>query len=256
MIGESVARIHLTGGLQVEGPNGVAVDSDFPGTQGRLAFVALILERHPLSHDVLANLLWPESPPKEWNSALAAVMSKIRSLLLRIGLDGREMVRASNGAYAIALPGGSWVDVEDAYTRLDRAEGAYRSKDPARAITDATVASAILRRPLLEGVFSDWILARRQEQQEALLRCLGLLARAWIDSGNLELAAVIAESAIKIDPFREVNHRLLMEAEWNRNDRGASLRAFARCEQLLADELNVKPSSETLSLADLIRQTG
>jgi DNA-binding SARP family transcriptional activator len=242
----------------MDGPSGRFVDSDLPGNQGRIAFVALAVERRPLSHDELADIVWGEEPPERWKGSLAAVVSKIRTLITATGIDGRDAMLSSGGAYTLVLPAESWVDLEDAHRRLDRAEGALRHGDPRSATGDATVASSILRRPLLAGAESRWVEQTQARQSDALYRCLTTLATAWSQLGDHQLAVTIAESAVQLDPFRETGHRLLMHAEHARGDRGAALRAFARCEQLLADELGVRPSPETMALVEHLdtRSTG
>lgn len=232
----------------MDGPSGSFVDTDLPGNQGRIAFVALTVERRPLSHDELADIVWGEQPPERWKGSLAAVVSKIRTLITATGVDGRDAMLSSGGAYTLALPVDSWVDLEDAHRRLDRAEGALRHGDSRAATGDATVASSILRRPLLAGAESRWVEQTQARQADALYRCLTTLAAAWSRLGDHQLAVTIAESAVQLDPFRETGHRLLMEAEMARGDRGAALRAFGRCERLLADELGVRPSPETVAL--------
>jgi DNA-binding SARP family transcriptional activator len=237
----------------MDGPDGAFVDSDLPGNQGRIAFVALVSERRPISYDALADIVWDEQLPSNWKGALAAVISKIRSLVTAIGLDGREVIHASGGAYAFVLPARSWVDLEEAYLRLDRAEGALRHGDNHATTRHATVASSILRRPTLAGVDSRWAEELQRRHTDALHRSLITLASAWNALGDHQLAATIAESAIDVDPLRETGYRRLIDAEIARGDRGAALRAFGRCERILRDELGVSPSSETAAIVDQLR---
>jgi DNA-binding SARP family transcriptional activator len=237
----------------MEGPDGSFDESDLRGSQGRVAFAALVVERRPLSRDELAELMWDGRPPDKWPGSLTTVVSRIRTLVGRVGLDGRSVVGSSTGSYEIRLPPGSWVDLEDATRRLDRADGALRHGDPVAASADATVAASVLRRPFLAGIDNEWAEQRRRRLREALYHCSTLLARAWIDRGDHRLAANLAEQAVGLDALRETGHRLLMEAEWRRGDRGAALRAFDTCARILRQELGVTPSAETLGLADRIR---
>ncbi len=69
-----MARLYLTGGLRLDGPAGSFTDTDLPGRQGRLAFAALAVERRPLSQDQLADILWDERPPSQWQSALSPIV--------------------------------------------------------------------------------------------------------------------------------------------------------------------------------------
>lgn len=246
MVGGSLARLYLTGGLRLEGPQGAVVDADLPGQQGRIAFAALACERRAIAHDELAEIVWDEDPPARWKSALSPLISKLRSTLGTTGLP--NAISSIGGAYSFNPPADIWVDLEDALRRLDRAEGALRKSEPRRVVSDATVASAILRRPFLPGVDGLWVDRQRRRKADALFRCSLTLATAWNQLGDHQLAATVAETAIDIDPLRERSHRLLIEAEGARGDLAAALRAYERCRRVLGDELGVTPSEETLAL--------
>jgi SARP family transcriptional regulator, regulator of embCAB operon len=250
-----LARLYLTGGVRFDGPAGRFGDADLPGHQGRIALVALALERRPLARHELADIVWGHSVPTQWNGALSTVLSKIRTLFVRSGLDGTKLLPSTGGSYELVLPSACWVDLEDAYRRLDRAEGAVRHGDDREATVDATVASSTLRRSLLAGVDNEWVDQARRRQQDAAYRCLTVLAAAWHRLGDHQLAATIADTAIAIDPLREVGYRILAEAEIARGDRGAAAQALRRCERMLRDELQVAPSPETVRLADVLRSS-
>lgn len=248
-----MARVYLTGGIRIDGPRGTVEDADLPGTQARVAFAALVLERRPLSRDALAEIIWDGRLPNKWEGALSTLVSKLRAQLTRSGLEGKTLLAATDGTYRLALPSEVWVDLEEAYRRLDRAEGALRHRDLVTATAEGTVASGVLRRSFLAGTDINWAEDQRCRQREALYRCWVVLATAWLGRGDYGLATVVAESAIRLDPLREVGHRLLMSAEWRRGDRAAALRAFAGCEHMLRAEFGVGPSPETLALLESIR---
>jgi DNA-binding SARP family transcriptional activator len=245
--------LYLTGGLRLDGPSGHFVDTDLPGNQGRIAFAALATERRPLSHDQLADIVWDERLPTQWKNALAPVISKVRSLITTTGLNGPRMLTSSGGAYELLLPADVWVDLENALRRLDLAEGALRHNDHADAAHHATVASSVLRRPFLTGIDNRWADTVRIRLADALYRCSTTLATAWNHLGDHQLAVTAAQTAIDLDPLRESAHRLLIEAEHARGDHSAALRAYARCTDVLATELNTSPSPETHRLARDIR---
>jgi DNA-binding SARP family transcriptional activator len=248
-----LARAYLTGAVRLVGPAGTIVETDLPGNQGRVAFAALVHERRPLARDVLADIVWGEAPPARWNGALTAIVSKLRSLVSRTGLDGAAVVTAAGGTYSVTLPVGSWVDTEDAWRRLDRAEGALRHGRADAAAEEATVASSILRREFLPGVDGPWVDQVRRHQLLGAHRCFVVLADAWTGRGDPDLAAVVAQRAIDLDPYRETGHRALIRAEWCRGDRAAALSAYARCRDVLHEELGVRPSDQTEALVAEVR---
>lgn len=247
-----MARAYLTGILRLVGPSGTITETDLPGVQGRVALAALIHERRPLARDVLADIVWGEDPPARWSGALTALVSKLRSLVSTTGLDG-SAVASAGGTYSVVLPVGSWVDTEDGWRRLDRAEGALRHGDLVTATTEATVASSILRRELLPGVDGGWVERVRRRQLHGAHRAFVVLADAWTAGGDPDLAAVVAQQAVDLDPYRETGHRSLIRAEWRRGDRAAALAAYARCCDVLVAELGCGPSDQTEALVSEVR---
>lgn len=248
-------KIFLTGRLCVQGSDGVITDADLSGNQARLALALLVHERRPIHRDRFADVIWNGALPDTWNASLNAIVSKLRRQLGRVGLDARSVLSASGGSYAISLPAASWVDTEDAIRRVDRAEGAMRHGDLDTAVSDATVASSILRRPFLGGIDGDWVSDVRHQLAAALYRSYIVLATGWIERGDHQLASTIAERAVELDPIRETAYRLVMEAELGRGDTGAALAAFDRCERIVRQEFGASPSAETVDLAARVRQS-
>ncbi|NNF56334.1 MAG: hypothetical protein HKN03_18050 [Acidimicrobiales bacterium] len=246
--------VFLTGPLIVVGPDGSFGEKALPGNQARIALAALIHERVPLDRDRLAGIVWGDHVPDGWSGSLSAMISKIRSLLARCGLESKSILISAAGSYAVSLPPGSWVDLEDAIRRLDRAEGEVLHGNISGALPDATVASSILRRPFLRGSEGAWIDEVRRNNDAALYRCYEVLAEGWRDQGHHRLAAAIAELAIALDSLRETGYRLLMEAELARGDRIAALQAFDRCERIVRAEFGASPSPQTIDVAERARR--
>jgi DNA-binding SARP family transcriptional activator len=239
-------RLYLTGRLAVELSGRLLDERALPGRQGRLALAYLALERaRPVTRDELADALWRDALPPAWDSALSAIVSKLRSLLARLGLSPRGVLEGGAGSYQLRLPAGAWVDVEAARQSLDEAEGAWRAGQPGHAWGHASVAAAIARRPLLSGVDADWVQARRDDLGHVLVRALDCLAEVALASAEPRLAAQLATEVVRLEPFRESGYRLLMRARAAAGDRADALRAYEQCRQLLLAELGVGPSSDT-----------
>lgn len=247
-------NVFLTGPLRVAGPDGSFEETALPGNQARIALAALVHERVPLDRDRLADIVWGQDVPDGWTGSLSALISKIRSLVGRCGLDAKSILTSSAGSYAMNLPPGSWVDLEDATRRLDRAEGEMVHGNIAGALPEATVASSILRRPFLRGSEGEWIDEVRSRNDAALYRCYEVLAEGWCDQGHHRLAIAMAERAIALDPLHETGYRLLMEGEFARGDSIAALQAFDRCERIVMDEFGASPSQRTIDVAEQARR--
>ena len=88
-------RVHLSGQVTLEGPDGRVGPSGFPGRQGREVFAFLVLRRGaPVARSELAFALWGDRLPTAWDSALNALVSTVRSRLSKTGLDGAAALRS------------------------------------------------------------------------------------------------------------------------------------------------------------------
>jgi len=50
---------------------------------------------------------------------------------------------------------------------------------------------------------------------------------------------------VRLEPFRETAYQLLMKRHAAAGDRAEALRVYARCREVLRDELGVDPSPQT-----------
>ena len=243
-------RVYLAGELCLEADHMYLHEQAFPSRQSRYAFAYLALERHrAVPRDELCEALWPEGdPPASRDVSLSAVMSKVRSVLERVGLARAESIASAFGSYQLRLPPGSWVDVEAAMGHVHEAEGALLVGDMARAYMPAVLAKAILRRPFLQDADVGWARRRRAALQAALLRATDVLVHCLEWNRELALAIQNAEQAIDIDPLREEGYRQLMRLHQRAGNRADALSAYHRCRSRLADELGVSPSPETETL--------
>lgn len=242
-----MTRFYLTGRVTIEGS--VLVDqADLPGRHGRLALVHLALARHrPVPADALADAIWGVEAPASVDASLRAVISKLRSALAAAAPERPATITSDAGCYQLRVPDG-WVDVEEAGNAVDRAEGRWRASEPAAAWSEATVAAAIARRPLLPGEDAAWVAEAQGRLRRVHVRALAVLAEVWRDRGDHGLSVATARELVALEPFREASHRTLMAAHLAAGDVAEAARAFAACRRLLAEELGVGPSEATEQL--------
>jgi DNA-binding SARP family transcriptional activator len=246
-------RIYLAGRVCVEAGDLLVEPHDFPGRQGRLAFAFLVLERgRPVPRDALAEVLWRGERAPAWESALHAVVSKLRGVLSRVGLDGASSLAAEGGCYELRLPGDAWVDFDAAADAIHQAEAALRHEDPRSAYGPSAVAHHIARRPLLPGEDSAWLDGKRARLRSILVRALECRAHVYLWNGEHALAIEAARDAVDVEPFRETGHQLLMRAHASAGNTAEALRAYEKCRRAIADELGVDPSPSTRQVYEQI----
>src|SRR5215217_4455875 len=118
--------------IRLCGPLAVSLDADagmaiLPGRQGRLLFAYLVLNRdRDCGRAELIDVLWPEDPPVAAETALSALLSKLRRTLGDGALAGRSELR-------LVPPGTIEVDVETSAAAIAAAEAAIDAHDWAAA---------------------------------------------------------------------------------------------------------------------------
>ena len=158
-----IPRIYLTGSIAIEHGERLIRERQFPGRQGRVAFVFLSVHRHRSIHrDELLGAIWPDDAPAQTDSGLDAILSKLRSMLKSAGFAAADAgVDVNSKTIALQLPSATWIDLEAAANALDEAEGALRRKDTLTAWSMANVAVVISKRPFLADVEAPWAEALR-----------------------------------------------------------------------------------------------
>ena len=239
-------RIYLTGAVAIEHGEHLVRERQFPGRQGRVAFVFLALNRHRSVHrEELLGAIWPGDAPAQTDSGLDAILSKLRGTLRAAGFAADAGITASSGAVALQLPRAAWVDIEAAANALDEAEGAVRRGVMSEAWSLANVAVVISKRPFLPDAEAPWIESQRVALRRVQMRALQCLATVSATNAEPLLAIQHAAEMIELDPFRETAYQLLMTMHAAAGNRAEALRVFAKCRELLRDELGVSPSPRT-----------
>jgi DNA-binding SARP family transcriptional activator len=239
-------RIYLAGNLAVERSGVLVPETAFPGTQGRLVFAILAIEHaRAVLREELAEELWGEQTPKAWDTALRAIVSKLRTALGPVGLGGTEMLANALGCYQLKLPPDVWIDVEVATDAAHRAESALRRGRPNEANGWSVAAASITMRPFLPGADGPWAARRRAQMNDVRIRALECRGEILIRKGDHALAVHDAETVVELEPFRETGYRLLMRAHTEAGNPAEALRVYERCRRVLADELGTSPSPQT-----------
>jgi DNA-binding SARP family transcriptional activator len=242
-------RIQLCGRLAVVW-NGERIEQRLPSRQGRLLFAYLVVHRHrPRSREALVDAVWPAERPGMPDSALNALLSKLRGVLGREAVAGRDEPR-------LVLSTDSYVDLEAASERLHQAESATSMGDWHRAWAPARAALHTSERGFLEGYDAAWIEEIRRDLEDVHLRALECVAEAGIGLGGPELAATerAARALMDASPFRESGYVYLMRALVARDEVGEAMLVYDRLRTELRDQLGIAPSARVQELhAQLLR---
>src|SRR5437016_7876409 len=258
----SVLRLNVLGPPQVY-HDGSRLTFALRKAQALLLYLAVEGGMHPRSK--LAALLWPDSEPHAARTALRNALTLLRRLLADLDpsapahshlLREHELLGLDPHApYELDLE-----VVQQAYQQAQRLSSVPSEPERAALVSQVQHALAQVHGSFLEGFwlreetgFDEWV---RQQQQQWQVRLPLLLDRlsSWQEvGGELEPARVTLTRWLALDALSEEACRRLMRVDLALGDPGAAGRVYATLRARLAEDLRVKPSAETLALAEQIR---
>ena len=203
------------------------------------AILAILAMRapEPVLRTQLTTLLWSRRDPQQARASLRQALHELHDAL---GAEARELLRVERTHLALAEEL-LWVDLN-----------VLKQTSPGDA--DAL---SLYRPTLLEDLagidqaFDRWIATQRQDIH-SIARGLGEAAMA-AKSRPVDVISA-AEHLLRIDPAHEAAWRAVMRGQAELGDRAAAADAFLRCRAALIEHVGLEPSSETVSLAQAIRE--
>jgi len=232
--------------------------------QALLLYLAVEGGMHPRGK--LAALLWPDSEPAEARKTLRNAITLLRSLLADADASAAPShLLAEQDLLGLNPQAPLELDLEvvqQAYTAAQRFS--TPPSEPQRATLVAQVRQALdlVRGPFLDGFwlreeagFDEWVQQRRQQWQVRLQVLFDRLSSWQEESGDQEQARITLTRWLALDPLSEEAYRRLMRVHLAQGDPTAAWQVYVTCRARLAEELQVKPSADTVALATHIRTT-
>lgn len=216
------------------------------GRRAELVFAYLAAEHErQVSHDELADALWPEGLPDTWEAALRGVLTEVRRFLSEAGLDPSVALVTARRGNQLQLPTTVSVDLDLARSAVRAARRQLANNEARAAAVAAAEASRLARLPFLPAHDGEWVDAIRRELAQLNSGAMEVEARAHAATGDFPAAAGAAERLVAADPFNEGAHQLRIKILGQAGDRSGAIRAFEHCRTVLDAELGVEPSDET-----------
>jgi predicted ATPase/DNA-binding SARP family transcriptional activator len=236
-------RIEILGTPAVSGRAGTVTGASLGGRRAQVALVALALERSSVTSDRLAEMIWAGDRPGTWQPALRGVIRGLRMTLQEAAGD-QPVILTEPGGYRIAP--GIEVDLLAAEQAAGAAAELNRLGRHRAALDTALPIARISGSQLLAGEDHDWLRPHRATADALARQALEILVLAAGSAGDHVVAISAARRAVSSAPLDEYAHRLLIRALDLAGDRAGAVSAYERCRAVLADQLGVDPSAETI----------
>jgi DNA-binding SARP family transcriptional activator len=227
----------------------------------RALLVYLAIERRPHGRDALAEFFWPGQSSAAARRSLRVALTTLRQAIgdqtapIPFLIATRESVQV-NAASTVSLDITSFTDLLRASETHAHPVGALCPECAAR-LTQAVrlYRGDFLQQLVVHGsaAFDAWVTLLQEQLHCSALEALAQLTSYHERNGEDDLARQYAWRQLSLELWNEAAHRCVMRVLLRKGQRGAALAQYARCRQVLADELGVEPSAETVELYEQIR---
>lgn len=221
--------------------------SGFVTSKAEALLFYLAATARPHTRTALASLLWPDMPEVNARKNLRDVIVSLRKLV-------GDYLSITNQALAMNQQTAHWVDVASFRAALTNSQ--------AVSLNELREALGLYRGEFLEGFqvlhaypFVDWLEQQRQECRQLIISGLHELADRFLARGEYGSALTATRRLLMVEAWDETAHRKQMLLLALSQQRTAALVQYQICVQALADELQLQPSSETVTLYEQIRDS-
>ncbi|MCV2350130.1 AAA family ATPase [Paucibacter sp. Y2R2-4] len=250
-------QLRLLGGFELRGAQGQVLPLPYDKVRALLAM--LVLQTGPLSRELLAETLWPDSALEQARANLRRALFDLRRVLAQLWPEQPDLEPLRSDKKQLQLR-------DDLAWQLDCRDFALAQLDAATPQAEARrqalqQAMGLYRGPLLDGLqlpeapgFEAWLQPRREallRQAQQVLEALGQLHE---DAGEVQAALACARRALAQDPWCELALRRCMRL-LAPTAAGEALALFEQFRKQLQAELQLQPQAATLALAEGLRQT-
>ena len=277
-----MSRLSLTllGGFQIELDGRLITTFESDRIRSLLAYLAVEADR-PHSRSLIATLIWPEQTEARARTNLRHVLYELRTMLSGTlyknqndisntsapstdeQLDGAENFLVGTRQtiqFNPTSPYTSDVKTFDALMAECEAHAHPRLETCADCMPRLRQAVALYRGSFLAGInlsdsapLEEWARMMQERLHHQVLHGLHALTTFAEMQGDVTATLNYARQQVALEPWREEAHQQLMRALARDGQRGAVLAQFETLRQLLANELGVEPSPESVAVYERIR---
>jgi predicted ATPase/DNA-binding SARP family transcriptional activator len=244
-----ILRIEMLGGLRIRRGDILLERFQTQKTGALLAYLALHL-RQQHSREELIDMLWPDAPLDAGRHRLSQALTWLRPHLEPTRLERGKVLWANRQTVGLN-PHAIQTDVSEFETAI---QSSFQMTDNVARIKALEQAIGLNTGDLLPGYYDGWTLTARQRLLEGFLSVLRHIIAHYEEAHQPAFALEYARRAVAADPMSEEAHCDLIRLLSASGQPDAALRQYRTLEQMLARELEEKPSPKTYALAEQVRQ--
>lgn len=195
-----------------------------------------------VSRDKLAQLLWPDSQPRQARHSLRQALADLRKKIT--GLDDVLLVESAS----IELRREQiHSDIHEFITLIKQAD--------IKALQQAV---ALYQNEFLDGFnttcqpFEDWKQAQRRYYHERAVYAMDELVSQHLLNGDTDTAIQASKQLLLLDPLREATHQLLMGLYVKQEQPSLAIQQYQTLEKNLASQLSIEPGEQIRKYYQLI----
>jgi ABC-type oligopeptide transport system substrate-binding subunit/DNA-binding SARP family transcriptional activator len=200
-------------------------------SQSLLAYL-LIHRNQPQPRERLADLFWGDRTEHKARRSLTTALSQIRRCL-----PERYFLLADTHTVQFDPEVPCWLDVDE-----------FEARAVGDGVAQLQSAVRLCRGDFMDGFYDDWILDERYRLDVLFTQALGRLMLLHESQGEFEAALATALRLVEHESWHEDAHRAAMRAYGRLGQRGAALKQYHRCRELVLAELGAEPTVETQEL--------
>lgn len=231
--------LRALGIAQVENNGQIVSGAEWQAQVARDMVFCLLAHPAGLTGENLGLFFWPDKDPIRLNMHLKKTLYRIRRAL------GENIILFENGHYRFNFSLDYEYDVEAFEQSIATARA---TRDAEARLLAYKEAVGHYSGPYLSDIDGTWVLPARERLWQAYREAILALAGAAMAKQDYILVIDLSQQLLSQDNCQEDVHRLVMRAHAALGNRAAAIRQFEYCKQLLADELDITPSDETLAL--------
>jgi len=224
-----------------------------------LAYLVTTGQAH--SRDSLATMFWPEYDQSKARANLRRELSRIKTTI------NEDLFTSDREQVALKQDEDRWLDLAAFQSGLRAAQellsiqpAAHGEEKIVKIMGDIQECVALFAGEFMAGFslpdcpqFDEWQFFQRESFNRSLDDALQKLVTWHIVLGEYEEAIQYARRVLSLDNLSEPAHRQLMQLYAWSGQRGAAIRQYESCVNLLQDEIGVQPEKETVILFESIK---